>query len=297
MIIITNPGSNLSPRALARYKIVLTPQRIMVGGEEHTTLEHIPLAEVDRWVQSSKEHPYTIGTTAAEATNTFLKVMADGHEEMLCIMTSRKIVGSYTSACSAAKTLRQRHPQLRISVIDTKITDMGAGMCAALAGEAMLAGLSMDRIVPLMEAAAEHGRNAFVLSTLDYLVRGGRASFLRAWLARVMEVTPLLAFQDGEISLVDKVSTRVDTAPALVDNLKKQLGNSRRPVWCCIAHGEVPDRANRLAELLRAQFDVKHLVIRPFQTTIYLNAGPGALAAFLLPLDALPWAPTTAPAL
>ncbi len=65
MLIVTNPGSNLSAALAARFGILLTPQHIVVDGALYDTRADFGLSQVDEWVETATTHPYVLGTSAA----------------------------------------------------------------------------------------------------------------------------------------------------------------------------------------------------------------------------------------
>jgi DegV family protein with EDD domain len=293
VIIVTNPGSNLPRAAIERYQLHITPQQIIVDGAEHDTRQDISFESIDGWVKGAKEHPHVIGTTAAEFVIMF-RQLAKEDREILAVMTSRKIIGSHDAAHLAARTLREqggaRAP--RVVVCDTGSTDLGAALCCILAGEARAAGVPIEEIAKLIQAARQHARLVFTVETLDYLVKGGRASVLRAFFADLLGVRPIIAFVDGEFKAVGKLRTRADSPLAVADSLEAHLGRGRR-VWAAVFHGGVTARAKVTEAELRKRFDVTFSVVRALSPSIYLHGGPGCLGAVVLPLDALPWQPPT----
>ena len=292
MIIVTNPGSNLPRAAIERYQLHITPQQIIVDGAEHDTRGDISFETIDAWVKGAKEHPHVIGTTAAEFVVMF-RQLAKEDREILAVMTSRKVIGSHDAAHLAARTLREqggaRAP--RVVVCDTGSTDLGAALCCILAGEARAAGVPIEEIAKMIQAARQHAQLMFTVETLDYLVKGGRASVLRAFFA-VARGAPVMAFVDGEVKAVAKLRTRSDAPLALADALEARLGSGRR-VWAAVFHGGVAARARATQAELRKRFDVTFSVVRALSPSIYLHGGPGCLGAVALPLDALPWQPPT----
>lgn len=294
MRIVTNPGSNLSASAIARYGIKLAPQRIVVDGVEHDTRQPLSFAEVDRWVATAREHPYVIGTSAQEMSRLFQEVARED-PEVLAIMTSRKIIQSYAAATAAARTVRSSSAfaEASIAVVDTGVTDVGAGLFAILAGEAARAGLGVRRTAELLEGVAADVRFAFIPQTLDWLVKGGRASFLRAWLANVLGVLPLIGFDRGELKSFAKVPAKRDPAAALAEYLGRERG--RRRVWLAVVHGNAPDLARGAVAAITKEVDAAYVLVRPLASSIYLHMGPGMVGACVLPIDRLPWTPTTPP--
>lgn len=298
MRIVTNPGSNLSKETLARYGILQSSQQIVVDGVRHDPrVEDIPLAEVDRWVKNAREHPHTLGTAAGEFASLFRQI-SEEDSEILAVVTSRKVIGSHAAAVTAAKQLAEhpRYQHVKVRVVDSTVADIGVGMLAVFAAEAAREGMPLERVGEVVEAAAERMRLCLYVATLDNLVKGGRASFLRAWFANMLSVRPLLTFKDGELVAASKIRATDDPSRALADFLASQAQGARR-VWVGIAHGGATLPASLTATALRRRFDVELSCVKELSASVYLHVGPGGIAAYVLPLDGLPWQPSTQPRL
>jgi DegV family protein with EDD domain len=278
---------------VGNYGIEVTPQQIIVDGTAHDTRDGVSFEEIDGWVRTAKEHPYVLGTNAGEFAGLFARV-AQRDKSIFAVMTSRKVIGSHDAAVVAARTVTERHPDVRITVADTGVTDLGAGLACLIAAEAHEAGLEPRRISAVIDAFRKHARFVMMPKTLDYLVKGGRASSMRAFFADLFGVRPLVAFVDGELRAVGKASTRSDPTAALGDWLVKEIG-AKRPVWIGVFHGGAPAVAAVMQKDLRARFDVRFCLARPLAPSIYLHAGPEAVGAAVVPLDALPWQPSKTP--
>jgi DegV family protein with EDD domain len=290
MRILTNPGANLPAELIREYGIVLTGSSIVVDGESHDVRDDVALDKVDGWVATANEHPFVLGTSAADFARHCLDI-GEEDDEILIVMSSRKIIPSYDSARSAARTL-ETHPvgrKLRIRVVDSESTDLGLGLPVLAAGEAARAGFGLEDAAELVEALASRGRFAFVPRSLDNLIRGGRASFLRGWMAKMLGLRPLLAFVEGEPQMVGKCSVKDDHPLVLTEWLAAQLEGGR--AWIGVSHGGVPDEAERAADDLRNRFEGTYVLVRPLTPTVYLHAGPRAIGAVVFPLDGLPWIP------
>jgi len=297
MRIVTNPGSNLSPAAVERYDVHVAPQQIIVDGEAHDTRDGISFDVIDGWVRTAKVHPYVVGTTAAEFVAMF-RELSVSDREILAVMTSRRIIGSHDAAVSAGRTLAS-HPgseDVRVAVADSGVTDVGAGLATILAGESRRAGRSLDETAKLVDAYRRHVRFAFLPATLDYLVKGGRATALRAFMADLLRVRPIVGFVDGEVKPLTKVATKIDPAISLSTYVVKELREGR-PAWIAVCHGGDPALAEALELELRKRLDVRFAYSRPLSPSIYLHGGPGSLSCAAVPIDALPWQPPTPPRL
>lgn len=293
--LVTNPGSNLAPTMVERYRVHLTPQQIVVGGADHDTREPIELATVDRWVEGAKEHPHVVGSTAAEHVQLFRTLLAE-EGPILVLTTSKKVIQTYEAARSARRSIHQlvsRDAVIRI--VDCGATDFGVGLAVVLAGEALAAGRSVDEVVNLLERYAEHARMLWTLETLDYSVKSGRVTGIRAFLANILRVRPMVGFVDGEAKMVGRVKVRDDSGEALLDELEKSVPAGSR-IALAVVHGDVLSAANDLVRAAQSRFDAAFTILRPLSPAVYLYSGKGTLAAIAVALDALPFAPPSPPA-
>lgn len=294
MRLLTNPGSNLSDELIRRYRVTVLPQRITVDGVAHDTRQPISHEEVDRWVKSAARWPTAIGTTAGETLLALQEAVKDGDREIIIVTTSKKIINSYQGAEVAVRTFAAT-PQgqgVKIAVIDSTVTDIGAGLCCVLAGEAIKAGLPFEEVVRVVTAATAQQRMGVAIGTLENLVKGGRASFLRAFVADVLGKRPMIGFDDGAMTAVATWSRRGDMLEQLREWIVGQLPGKPR-VLLGLGHTNEIALARRLRELMKDDFDIVATLHRPVSSGVYLHAGPGALSATVMPVGGLKWLPST----
>ncbi len=290
MRIITNPGSNVPRTMVEHYGIDIMPQKIVVDGVEHDTREGVSIDTVDHWVDTAQGHPYVLGTSTAEFAGYFAD-LAKADRELLVVMSSRKIIQSHDAALAAARTLQAR-PSYRdvvIRVVDTGMTDLGAGVPTVIAALAREAGLSMERIAELLTEIAACSTFCVLPRTLDNLIKGGRAGFLRGWLAKMLGLRPLLGMVEGELQVVGKCSSQADQSQVLADWFREHVQADR--VWVGASHGGDAEQAERFVDRLRASYEVEVNLVVPTSPAVYLHGARGVLAAVVVPLDGLPWQP------
>jgi len=286
--ILTNPGSNLTDEVALALDVDLTPQKIVVDGISHDTRNALDFSTVDRWVKSAAKHPFVQGTTQDEFSEHFAR-LAKKDPEILAVMTSRHIIGSHDAAVEASKIVRG----VNVEVVDTTVTDVGAGLVTFAAVQWRKAGLPMDRVAAACRAFVASGKSLVTVATLENAIKGGRASFLQGWLANFLNVRPLLSFEGGKAASVGRMSTSADSAKR-VDVWFSERFEPKERVWVGIAHGDAEPLARRTADLLAERFNVEFAVVRPLSPSIYLHIGRGGLAVFVHAISGLP-APLPAP--
>lgn len=282
MRVVTNQGSNLHPTMVAEYDVALAPQDIDVYGIRYDTRLGIELDQVDRWVKTARQHPIVLGSSTSQLVRLLIEV-AKTDREILFITSSRKIIGTYDAVLNAIETLREdrRHADLDIRVVDTGMADVGAALPVLLAAEAIRAGESLDLVEARINNFCRSGRMSIYIENLEGLVEGGRASFLRSWMANILRVRPILGFQDGELQAKLKVSTSEDELGALAECLAAELPSRR--VWAAVSDGNDPHRRKGLLAALDSAFELEYVYALPISPGIYLHSAAGSVCAAVFP--------------
>lgn len=287
MRIITNPGSNLDDDEVHKHDVDVMPQKIVVDGISHDTRNDIGNFEkIDRWVKSAQRHPTVQGTTEAEFTET-LSRLGKIDPELLIVATSRKLIGSHDAAVAATAKL----PAFKVEIVDTLVTDVGAGLCTLAAIQARKAGLPLKDIAKFVRSFAERGRNVITVTTLENLIKGGRASALQGFMANMLNVRPLISILDGAPVSVGRMNAKHDRAQKAEEYLTSRI-DPGAAVWVGVAHGGAEKEADALVKRLKDKYRVEYALVRPLSTSIYLHGGPGAVMSFVYPLDGLSFRPT-----
>ncbi|MDP2274912.1 MAG: DegV family protein [Archangium sp.] len=294
MRIVTNPGSNLDEDMTLAQDIDLTPQKIVVDGISHDTRNTIDFAQVDGWVKRAHKYPQVQGTTEQDFVEYFSRLVKKD-PEVLCVMTSRKLIGSHDAALAAvAKLKASSDPELkaaRIEVVDSQVTDVGAGLCTLAAAQARKAGLNLRGVAQFLRSFAERNRNVLTVATLENLIKGGRASFLQGWVGNFLDIRPMISINAGVVSTVAKLSGKADVVQKIDDYVSSRL-DPKTAVWLAVAHGNAPEKAKAVAARLQERYRCEYTLVRPLSPSIYLHMGPGSVMAFLFPLDGLGFRPT-----
>lgn len=291
MRLVTNAGSNLSELIARELDITLIPQHILVDGIPHdcsdASLTH---ARVDELVRTARLHP-TVRAPEPRELLRYLSLVAESDPEVLLVTTSRRLIATHDAAVAArAELAKSADPRLRaarIEIVDTGVTDIGAGLVMQAAAQARNAGLSLDAAAAFTRAFAARSANLAFVNALDNLIKGGRANFLQAWVANFLDVRPVLALVDGELRAVGRRRARSDMVARAVEHFATVLAPGTE-IWAAVAHGGAPEVADALAERLRAVYSVEYLFLRPLSPSIYLHTGPRALLAFAYPVNGLP---------
>jgi len=213
-------------------------------------------------------------TTAAPAVGAYAeayeKIVSQG-DQALCITITGRHSGTYNAAMVAA----QEYDEDQVTVIDSRSLSMGEGFLALAAVRAARAGATLREVAQLMRDMIARIRFFIGLDTLDYVVRGGRASRAVGLVASLLQLRPILTVVDGELTLSDKPRSRKRCKERLL-----QLATDRLPLEALgVMHAAAAQEAAELADRLAVLTGWARPAIPVVEVGMALatHAGPAAL--------------------
>src|SRR5690606_6996367 len=114
----------------------------------------------------------------------------------------------------------------------------------------------------------------FTVEDLGHLKRGGRLSGTAAFVGSILDIKPVLNVDDeGRLIPRIKVKGRKKALRTLIEKMEENIINPEQQV-VAISHGDSPDDADYLAELIRSKFPVKDIIINSIGPVIGSHSGP-----------------------
>lgn len=199
---------------------------IFFKGKEH--LEGLDLDPVDFYreleeIEDPKNNlPYTGMPETEELRSHFEKALNDGCDEVIAFALSSALGGTYNKICLIAREYEDR---MKIKVVDTGITCFGEGLLAIKAAEFANKGMSSDDIMKEISWMMRHQEFMGVDGRLDYLIYNGRLKGGKAFLGQMLNMCPVIHFEEGEIVPLETVRTPKKALMRTCQLLKEKLGD------------------------------------------------------------------------
>ena len=202
--------------------------------------------------------------------------------DALVMAFSSGLSTTYQSAEIAASELREKYPERKIFVVDTRAAALGQGLFVWYAAKKRDEGLSLEELAAWCEENRDHVAHWFTVDDLVYLKRGGRVSAATALVGTMLNIKPVL-HMDNEGHLISMVKARGRKAAisTLVSKMQELGGGwDNRTVFIC--HADCRDDAERLAALAKEKCGVEEAFIGNLGAVIGSHAGPGTLSLFFM---------------
>ncbi len=273
--IITDSTSYLPESILQELSIDIIPLHVVWGDEMYRDGVDISPEEFYERLPKSDIMPTTSQPSPKEFSEIYKKYLSKGND-ILSIHISSKLSGTVDSAQQAKTSLGAEN----IEVIDSYLTSYGSGLQVIAAARAAKRGASLEECKKIAENLKVNSHIYFLVSTLEFLKRGGRIGGAAALLGTALDLKPILTFNDGAIVSHGRVRTMKKAIVKIVDILEEIIGHDK-PFYLGIAQATAQDTADLLLKEILNRYSTKdfiEFVEGGLSPVIGVHAGPGALA-------------------
>ena len=252
----------------------LVPLYVRFGDETFREYADISAAEFYRRLRESSEEPKSSQPSPADFQGVFDSL--SGYENVLCVVLSAKISGTYESARLAAENAGDG----RVRVIDSGVTSGGTTILADAIQRRLERGTDNAEIERLVERFRRERGLLFTVDTLEYLIRGGRIGKAAGLAGQLLSVKPILILDDGEVAPFKRVRGR-GKAIAELESLFVAGSEDSPHLHMGVGHAEAPQDAEELVMRLQAARPSASLdILTTLGPVIGTHGGPGTLGLF-----------------
>lgn len=263
---------------VADHDVEMVPLKIQIGEETHLDwVELDPTGFYERQ-RTAVEMPTTSQPSPADFSQAYQRLADAGAEGIVAVILTSALSGTYQSAEIAAA-----ESPIPVRIIDTKLVSLATGLAVKAAVEARDAGKDLDYVADAAEWTAKNTRLFFILDTLDYLVKGGRAGKAQGLAASVLNIKPILTFSpEGTIEPFKKVKGLGKAITALAEHVAEESqGGTLRVAFL---HAVAPELAEQLESAVKeAKADYVSDMQGLIGSVIGNYAGAGAVGVAFVP--------------
>ena len=268
--IVTDGACSLSPARGEELGIHIAPVYITFGDKTYRAGMDLDDAEFYKLLAASKKLPTTAQPTAADFVNIYNN-LADEVDEIITIVISHHM----SATIQSAEMAREQFDKIPVHIVDSESVSLGLGMMSLAAARAAEQGQDAQAILKRIDGIKQRLNVIFTVKTLEYLHKGGRIGGATAFLGSALDIKPILYINDGRIEPLEKQRTRIRSISRLLELMKEKAG--AQPIHVAILHGNIPEEAQQLELLVRAQFNCAELITADMGPVIGVHAGPGTL--------------------
>lgn len=282
-VIVTDTTTDLPRDYVEKHHLYMMSLPYTLEGTSYTWEKPMPVKDFYDKMRAGSL-PTTSQANPEEAALLYESILKDNDVDILHIAFSSGLSGSFNSCRIASADVCEKYPDHRIVVVDSLAATLGQGLLVYKAVQLKEAGKSLDEVAACVEENKYHLVHNFTVDDLFHLHRGGRLSKTAAIVGTMINLKPVLHVDDeGHLVMLSKVRGRKKSLIGLVDCMEKQLGDWKdKNDIIFISHGDCPEDAQFVADLIKERFGYENFMIDYIGATIGAHSGPGTVALFYL---------------
>jgi len=239
-------------------------------------IDILPQAFYER-LQTSKSLPTSSQPSAKEFEQFFLEWGKDC-DAVVAVLVSTKISGTIDCAQAALNEISD----LPIQIVDSRSSSMGLGFVVLAAARAAAAGKSIEEVVLAAERMRDDVHLLFVVDTLEYLHRGGRIGGAKRLFGTMLQIKPILHFEDGLIQPHSQARTRKKALEQKLVTAEERL-SSRAMAEACVVNIDCRSDGQALVEMVKERFQPGSIYLSDCSPVVGTHVGPGGLGLAYYP--------------
>jgi DegV family protein with EDD domain len=272
--IVTDTLTDITDDLAKEWGLTVVPLYVRFGKQIFRDRVDITSEEFYRRLVNESTLPSTTQPTPNDFAEVYQK-LAKETDEILVIVVSSKLSGTYQSAAQAKDYLKAK---CRVEIVDSMTVAMAEGLIVLSAAKAVREGADLNKVAEMARKAVSRSHLIAYFDTLKYLAKGGRIGKAQGLLGSVLSVKPILTVKDGEMAPL----TRVRSLTAGLDYLYNLAAGMSGIEGLAVEHATTPRDADALVERLGAVFPKERIYRSVISPVIGTYAGPNALALTIL---------------
>jgi DegV family protein with EDD domain len=272
--LVTDSTCDIPADWLEKYEITVVPMTVIFGDEPFLDGRDITPVEFYEKLLTDPRHPTTSQPSPADFVEAYKDATAGGADEVLAILISSQMSGTYASAVQAVEMFDKP-----VHVVDSRSNSMGLGWQVIATARARESGGGLDAMLQ----AASHVRDSvayyIALDTIEYLAKGGRIGGAVKFLNSVLKIKPLIYVNHETGTVGAGVPSR--SRAGVLNNVYKEFFkhvDTTRPLHITVLHNHSEEDAQRIEDQVRQEFSPVEIFTTIVTPVLGAHTGPRAVA-------------------
>lgn len=269
--IVTDSTAYLPIDIVQDLSIHVIPLSVTIDGQAYEEEVDLTSAQFYDKVRGDGPLPKTSQPPIGNFVKVFETLKGDGYDSVISIHLSSGISGTYAGAIQAGELV----DGIDVHAFDSEISCYMQGFYVIRAAEMAKAGATVEEILFELDNMKDTMRAYFMVDDLTHLQRGGRLSSAQALIGGLLQVKPILHFNDKVIVPFEKIRTRKKAMKRIADLLAADA--EKMPLEVAIIHANQPKEAAAWKAELAARLPDVKFTISHFGPVIGTHLGEGSM--------------------
>lgn len=278
--LVTDSTCDLSQELIDFYQIYVLPMNINFGENHYLDKVTITPNHFYDLLESSSDFPKTSQINERSFTNLYSH-LASHYDAIISVHLTGQFSGTYLNSLKAVQKIRKEFNKPVIS-IDSKTLSGALGLLVLRVAQAIEAGWPIENIVESVENWKKDAKIFVSVKNLKYMIKGGRVSKRRGFIANLLGINPIVSMDDDGKSIL---FGQTFSQKANINKVMKHIRiiSADKTIWnYVVLHAHNRPGAQIYADKMFELTGKKPVSVVDISPVIGMNAGNGTIAVSLL---------------
>jgi DegV family protein with EDD domain len=267
---VTDSTAYLDEELSNHPDIYSVPLSVILDEEEFADgIDLTPNQLFDR-LKGLKQAPKTSQPSVGAFQSLFEQLSQD-YDQIVAVLLSGKLSGTVSSAEQAAKLV-----EIPVTIVDSHILTMPMSALLKRGMELLDSGQTLEAVVKDLEALKETNETYVLVGSLEQLHRGGRMSGLQFFLGSMLNVKPIISFDNGALFAKEKVRSEKKAKDRILEYFKQDYEKHHfKEVY--LLYGLHQEHTDDWKRELEESYPELKVYVAPLGAVIGVHAGENTL--------------------
>ncbi|MBD3413206.1 MAG: DegV family EDD domain-containing protein [Candidatus Aminicenantes bacterium] len=285
--IVTDTTCDIPEMYVEKNDLYFVPVKFHAMNKVYTDKKDIIPEEFYDILESSPEIPKTSKPSIQDFTTVYQNLLWH-HNSVLSIHLSGSLSGTYQTALQAAKNI---NPQ-KITVLDSKNLSVGLGLIILEALRSINKGMGYGDVLNKVEQAIENIDIFIGIPFMKYLIKGGRVTKAKGFLAKIFHINPILSLSpEGALKPVAKTMGKRKLEEAVLSLVFQKIDQEKQQakgkVLTAVAHVNALESGKRIEQKIKQREGHGPVMVMNASPVLGAHAGPGTIGVAVLRSESL----------
>jgi DegV family protein with EDD domain len=278
--LVTDSTCDLLPSIIDAYQIQVVPLHIQFGDNHYLDKLTLQPEQFYKLLEEGNEFPKTSQINEKTFINLYSH-LASHYDSVIAVHLTGQFSGTFFNSQKAAAVISRESGKV-ISVINSKNLSGGLGLIVLRIARSIEAGWTHDRIVAMTDNWIRQAKIFVSVRTLKYMVRGGRVSPVKGWMARMLNINPIISMdENGKSIIFGKAYSQKSNMEKVIQHIKTLVKD--RKVWnFVVLHAKNPGAAKWYEDQMKVLTGMDAVSVVDISPVVGANAGIGAASVALM---------------
>ena len=269
--VVTDSTAYIPEDLRNRFNIHIVPLNVVFGEEAYREELELTASDFYEMVRRYGQLPTTSQPPIGQFVELFEQLSKE-YDAVISLHLSSGISGTFQGAVAAGNMVEG----IDVHAFDSEVSCMVQGFYVLEAAKLAQEGREPGEIIARLEELREKSNAYFIVDDLQNLQRGGRLNGASALIGSLLQVKPVLHFEDKVIVPFEKIRTKKKAIKRVIE-LFEQDYQKGEPLQAVIIHGNAEEEAMELKAELEKSYPNAEFIVSYFGAVIGTHLGEGAM--------------------